>query len=50
MAVKIRLRRMGQKKHLSIESLLQIPDLQEMEDSSKKSELTIQLRIKRVPR
>ena len=38
MAVKIRLRR---KKHLSIESSLQIPDPQETEDSSKRSEHTI---------
>ena len=45
MAVKIRLRRMGQKKHLSIESSLQIPDLQEMVDSSKRSEHTILLVI-----
>ena len=43
MAVKIRLRRMGQKK-APIESLLQIPDLQEMVNSSTKSELMIQIR------
>jgi len=45
MAVKIRLKRMGQKKLLSIESLFQIPDHQEMVDSSKKLVLMIQLRI-----
>ena len=43
MAVKIRLRRMGQKKAPFYRIV--IPDLQEMEDSSKKSELTIRQRI-----
>ncbi len=47
MAVKIRLRRMGQKKkHLSIESSLQIPDPRETVDSSRRSEPTILLMIR----
>ena len=44
MAVKIRLEEWDRKKLLSIESLLQIPDLQEMVNSSTKSELMIQIR------
>ena len=44
MAVKIRLKRMGQKKLLFTESLLQMQDLQEMVNLSKKSVLTIQIR------
>ena len=44
MAVKIRLKRMGQKKLLFTESLLQMQDLQEMVNLSKKSVLTIQTR------
>ena len=43
MAVKIRLKRMGQKL-LFTESLLQMQDLQEMVNLSKKSVLTIQTR------
>ena len=43
MAVKMRLRRMGQKKgSLSIELLLQIPELQETADSSRRLVTTIQ--------
>ena len=45
MAVKIRLRRMGQKRLLSIESSLQIPDPREMVNSSKRLEHTIRTRI-----
>ena len=45
MAVKIRLRRMGQKKLLSIESLLQIPDPQETESLSRRSEPMTRTRI-----
>ena len=45
MAVKIRLRRMGQKKLLSIESSLQIPDPQETESSSRRSEPMTRIRI-----
>ena len=47
MAVKIRLRRMGQQKStFPIESSLQIPDPQETEDSSTRSEHTILLVIR----
>ena len=46
MAVKIRLRRMGQKKAPFYRIVVaDSEDLQEMEDSSKKSELTIRQRI-----
>ncbi len=44
MAVKIRLRRMGQKKAPFIESLLQIPAANVMEDVSKRSEHMIRTR------
>ena len=45
MAVKIRLRRMGQKKAPFYRIVVKIPDHLEMEDASKRSEHTIQLRI-----